>query len=155
MKRIWSDRQMERATPPQAKDIRGKAFLAAVNQVLGDRPLAGPHMRDPEACPAEVLPALVAESSMEEFIAPGLPEHVVRRILANRWLLQSLEGTDAGVKLGLRLLGMTAVIEHWWQQSPMGQPNTHNLTFFIGEQLFPKRQRGLWPPRKASRPADD
>lgn len=140
MARIWSDRQLERATPTQAKDIRGKAFLSAVNRLLGDLPLPGPHMRDPETCPTEVLPALVAEYSMEEFIEPGLPEHVVRRILKNRWLLQSLEATDAGVKLGLSLLGMTAVIEHWWQANPKRDANTHNLTFFIGERLFPNDQ---------------
>jgi len=56
MARIWSDRQLERATTPQAKDIRGKAFLSAVNRMLGDRPLQGPHMRDPETCPAECCP---------------------------------------------------------------------------------------------------
>lgn len=140
MARIWSDRQLERATTPQAKDIRGKAFLSAVNRMLGDRPLPGPHMRDPETCPAEVLPALVAEYSMEEFIEPGLPEHVVRRILKNRWALQTGEGYDAGVKLGLSLLGMTTTIEHWWQVEPKRPANTHDLIFYIGEQLFPNDQ---------------
>lgn len=137
MARIWSDRQLERATPTQAKDLRGKAFLSAVNRLLGDRPLPGPHMRDPEICPAEVLPALVAEYSMEEFIEPGLPEHVVRRILKNRWALQTGEGYDAGVKLGLSLLGMTTTIEQWWQVEPKRPANTHRLYFFVGEALFP------------------
>ncbi len=140
MARIWSDRQLERATTPQAKDIRGKAFLSAVNRMLGEQPLPGPHLRDPETCPAEALPALVAESSMEEFIEPGLPEHVVRRILKNRHALQSSEGYDVGVKLGLKLLGMSAVIEHWWQVEPKREANTHNLTFYIGEQLFSNDQ---------------
>ncbi len=137
MARIWSDQQLERATPPQAKDVRGKAFLASINKMLGEQPLPGPHIRDPETCPTEALPALIAESSMEEFIEPGLPEHVVRRILKNRWELQSGEGTDAGVKLGLKLLGMAVTIEHWWQVEPKRTANTHRLYFFVGENLFP------------------
>lgn len=140
MARIWSDRQLARATPPQANDVRGNAFLSAINRYLGDRTRPGPHVRDPDTCPVEVLPALIAEYSMEEFIEPGLPEHVQRRILKNRWLLQSLEGKDDGVKLGLSLLGMKTVIEHWWQANPKRAANTHDLIFFIGEQLFPNDQ---------------
>ena len=136
MARIWSKRQLERTIPPQARDIRGEAFLAAVNRMLGNRPLPGPQMRDPEICLAEVLPALVAEWSMEEFIDHSWPEHVQRRVLANRWRLQSLEGTDAGVRLGLSLLGMRMLIKHWHQEEPMGPPNTHTITFLVGEALF-------------------
>lgn len=137
MTRIWSDRQLERTTPTQAKDIRGKAFLSAVNRMLGDRPLPGPHMRDPETCPAEILPALVAEYSMEEFIEPGLPVHVVRRILKNRWALQSGEGYDSGVKLGLELLGMRASIVQWHEMQPKGAANTHRIDVFMEDVLWP------------------
>jgi phage tail P2-like protein len=140
MARIWSERQLERVTPPQAKDVRGAGFIAALNRFFGERPLPGPPMRDPATCSSDVLPALVAEYSMEEFIEPGLPEHVVRRILQNRWALQTGEGYDAGVKLGLGLLGMSVVIEHWWQAEPKRAPNTHDLIFYIGEQLFANDQ---------------
>jgi phage tail P2-like protein len=140
MERYWSDRQLDRITPPQVMDERGRAILRALDHIVGDKPLSEFYVRDADTCPSSALPALIAEYSMEEFIEPGLPEYVQRRILKNAWLLQSLEGYDAGVTLGLSLLGMTAVIEHWWQADPKRAPNTHDLTFFIGEQLFPNDQ---------------
>ena len=149
MARIWSDAQLERATTPQARDIRGKAFLSAINRMLGERPLPGPHMRDPETCPAEVLPALVAEYSMEEFIEPGLPAHVVRRILQNRWALQSLEGKDAGVKLWLSLLGADVTITQWYQMQPKGAANTHRINCMIEDALWPVEE-GRFGPRQIS-----
>ncbi|WP_217352001.1 phage tail protein, partial [Ruegeria sp. HKCCD8929] len=62
---------------------------------------------------------------------------IQRQILKNAWLLQSLEGYDAGVKLGLSLLGMTAIIEQWYQQTPMSAPNTHRLTIMIDDVIYP------------------
>lgn len=141
----WSREHIERITPPQALDARGRALLQAVAGVAQDKPIREFFVKDPETCPAEALPALIAEMSMEEFIEPGLPEHVQRRILKNAWLLQSMEGYDAGVKLGLGLLGMTAVIEHWWQAEPRRAPNTHVITFFVGEQLFPNDRVYITP----------
>lgn len=88
-------------------------------------------------CPSDVLPALIAEYSMEEFIEPGLTEEVVRRILMNRWQLKKYKGYDKGVRLGLALLGMEAEIRHWYQENPPGPANTQNLTIIPTGSLVP------------------
>jgi len=106
MCRYWSDRQLDRATPPQVLDLRGKGILRSLDKLIGERPISDFYVRDADTCPAEALPALIAAFSMEEFIEPGLPEAVVRRILKHAWLLQSLAGKDDGVLLGLQLLGI-------------------------------------------------
>lgn len=136
MARHWSDRDLDRITPPQVLDERGRGLLRSLDQIIGDQPIADFYVKAADTCPAEALPALIAEYSMEEFVDPSWPEIVQRRVLKNAWLLQTLEGRDIGVKLGLSLLGLNAVIEQWWQISPKGPPNTHTVYFDIDEQVF-------------------
>ena len=123
--------------PPGVKDDRQAAFLKVFGQALEGINLAALTDVDPLTCDAQLLPYLIREFAAQAFIAPEWPEHVQRRILKNIWSLKSLHGFDAGVKLGLSLLGMNAVIEHWHQANPKREPNTHDITFYIGEQLFP------------------
>lgn len=141
MARRWTDAALDAVTPPAVRDARGQGFLQALDGILGDLPRPGAWFIDPETCPAELLPALIAERSMEEFIAPGLPEEVQRRILNQAWDLHALKGYDAGVTLGLGLLGMPAEIVQWHETEPMGTPNTHRVTFRIDEQLFETGQQ--------------
>ena len=136
MTRHWPDSQLDRITPPQVLDERGKAILRSLDHIIGERPIEEFHVRDALTCPLQALPALIAETSMEEFIEPGLPETIVRRILKHAWLLQSLAGKDAGVLLGLSLLGIDATITQWWQTRPKGRPHTHNIRIYVGEKLF-------------------
>ncbi|WP_170433008.1 phage tail protein I [Ruegeria arenilitoris] len=137
MSGYWPISELKRITPPQALDERGSAYLQALNEIIGDQPITAFQVKDADTCPAEALPALIAEYSMEEFIDADLPEAIQRRVLKNAYLLQSLEGYDAGVKLGLGLLGMTAIIEQWHAQEPIGAPNTHRLTVMIDEVILP------------------
>jgi phage tail P2-like protein len=137
MARYWPDRQLDRVTPPQMLDARGKALLRSLDGHFAANPVSGFASKDPETCPASVLPALIAEYSMEEFITPGLPEAVVRQILKNRWALKKYKGYDKGVWLGLALLGMEADIQHWHQMEPKGPANTQRLTITLGDKLFP------------------
>lgn len=125
---------------PGVKDQRQAAFAEIFGQALEAINLAVLTDVDPMTCDARLLPYLVREFAAQAFIAPEWPEHVQRRILKNIWSLKSLHGFDAGVKLGLSLLGMNAVIEHWHQANPRRAPNTHDITFYIGEQLFPNDQ---------------
>lgn len=138
MTRYWPDEQLDRITPPQVHDARGRAMLRVLDSFFADQPLLGFHIKDPATCPAEMLPALIAEYSMEEFIEEGFPEDVVRRILKNAWLLKRFKGYDKGVRLGLELLGMEADIEHWHQMVPMGTPNTHRIHILLDAPVFPE-----------------
>jgi phage tail P2-like protein len=121
---------------PGVRDERHEAFAQLFGEALAEIAVGDTVMSDPLTVDARWLPHLIEEFGAHDFIEPGLPEKVVRRILANIWRLKALHGYDAGVKLGLSLLGMTAEIEHWWQVEPKRAAGTHDLTFFIGEQLF-------------------
>ncbi|MGH1577695.1 phage tail protein I [Planktotalea sp.] len=136
MSRIWSDRQLERATPAQAKDIRGRAFLQAVNRMLASKRLPGPDVRDPATCPVEALPALIAEYSMEEFISPGLKEEYIRALLARRYDLKRMKGYIAGIRLGLSLVGVEVDWVQWFEETPMAAPNTHRLKVVFDKPML-------------------
>ena len=102
----WSDAQLERIIPPQTRDERGRAVINALDGHFNDQPISQFLTRAAQTCPSAALPALIAELSLEEFIAPGLPETAVRAIISRAWSLHSGKGSDEGVALGWSLLGM-------------------------------------------------
>lgn len=127
---MWSDQQLAQITTPVVGDERGVALLRTVRDLLQD---CGPqklHVQSAQDCPAEMLPALIADRSMEEFIDPDLPEQTKRDILDREYALKRLKGYDAGVHLGMELLGYEPEIIQWHAQVPMAPPNTHILKIF-------------------------
>lgn len=123
--------------PSGVKDERQHALAQLFGEALAKIELSALIMSDPMTVDARLLPFMIREFAAQDFINPDLPEMVQRRVLANIWELKSLHGYDAGVKLGLQLLGMTAQIEHWWQVEPKRQANTHIITVDINEILYP------------------
>jgi len=126
--------------PPGIKDARQEALTRVLGDALSEIDIASLVMSDPLTVDAKLLPFMIREFSAQDYIDPELPEHVQRRILKNIWALQALKGYDAGVKLGLELLGMNGVVEHWHQVEPKRPANTHTIIFYVGEQLFPNEQ---------------
>lgn len=122
--------------PPGVSDDRQHALAQLFGEMLGGIDLSTLLTSDPMTVDARLLPFLTRELAAQEFVDPDFPEHVQRRILANIWELKSLHGYDAGVRLGLSLLGMRMIIRHWHQQVPPGPANTHEITFLVGEALF-------------------
>jgi phage tail P2-like protein len=129
--------------PAGIKDTRQEALVQVFGEALGNINLSDLTMVDPLTVDARLLPYMIREFAAQEFIDTGLPEYVQRRILKDIWSLKSLHGYDAGVKLGLKMLGMSMQIEHWWQVEPKRAPNTHRLYFFVGENLFPDELSAL------------
>lgn len=129
--------------PPGIRDDRQKALVRVLGDALAEIDIASLVMSDPMTVDVKLLPFMIREFSAHDFIQADYPEHVQRRILKNIWNLKSLAGYDAGVKLGLKMLGMTGVIEHWHQLEPKGLVNTQTITFYIGEQIFKGEQTVL------------
>lgn len=121
---------------PGVKDARLEALTRVLGNALSEIDIASLVMSDPLTVDAKLLPFMIREFSAQGYIDATLPDHIQRRILKNIWALQALKGFDAGVKLGLKLLGMTGVIEHWHQLEPKGPPNTHTITFYVGERIY-------------------
>ncbi len=122
--------------PPGVDDDRQRALVQAFGEVLAELDLSKLSVVDPMTVDAKHLPYLIRSFAAQEFIDPNFPEHVQRRILARIWQLKSLMGYTGGVRLGLELLGMQMGITQWYEKQPMGPPNTHEITFLVGEALF-------------------
>lgn len=83
--------------------------------------------------------------------AVGLPEARIRALGKEAYWLHSIKGYDGGVKHGLSLLGFRAQIHQWYNEDPIGLPNTHRIDVEIREPLFDdepayseKTERQIW-----------
>lgn len=133
--------------PPGIKDARQEALTRVLGDALSEFDIASLIMSDPLTVDAKLLPFMIREFSAQDYIDPEFPEPVQRRILKNIWALQALKGYDAGVKMGLELLGMNSTIEHWHQVEPKRAPNTHRITLMMNEVLFSDPE-GYFSPRQ-------
>lgn len=128
---MWTDQELAQITTPAVADERGVALLRTVRDLLTHYGPQNLHVQSAQDCPAELLPALIAERSMEEFIDPDLPEQIKRDILDQEYPLKKLKGYDDGVLLGMQLLGYSADIIQWHAQTPMAGHDTHILKVFV------------------------
>ena len=122
--------------PPGVKDDRQEAFLTILDGDLSVIDLDSFVMTDAYTVDARLLPHLVREFSLEEFITPGLPEAAIRNFIANAYELHALKGYIEGVRLGLSMLDVRLHWRQWWQQEPKGAHNTHRVSVFIDDVLF-------------------
>ena len=127
---------LKKLVPPGVKDERQDAFAKTLNDMLGTIDIQSLIMSDVWKVDACLLPVLVVEYSMQEFIEPGLSDDTVRGLLANAYELHEKKGHVDGVRLGLSLLGMTAHWVQWYQQVPKATHDTHVVTVFTDEALF-------------------
>ena len=122
--------------PPGVRDERQLAFVRAIDAGLQPIVLEAFIMSDADKVDARLLPYLVREFSLQEFIEPGMPDEVVRRFIKNAYELHAKKGYVEGTRLGLRLLGVEVSWTQWWQQEPKGEPNTHVVTTYANENIF-------------------
>lgn len=128
---MWTDQELAQITTPAVADERGVALIRTARDLLADYGPQKLHVQSAQDCAAELLPALIAERSMEEFIDPDLPEQIKRDILDQEYPLKKLKGHDDGVLLGMRLLGYSADIIQWYAQTPKAGHDTHILKVFV------------------------
>ena len=124
---------------PGVGDDRQRALAQIFGEALAEIDLNALIMNDPMTVDARLLPFMIREFGAQDFIDPDFPELVQRRILANIWELKSLHGYDAGVRLGLSLIGMRMLIRHWHQEETQGPPNTHHASAFLVDRKEGKR----------------
>ncbi|PHR19303.1 MAG: phage tail protein I [Hoeflea sp.] len=121
---------------PGVRDDRQITFARMIDGTLREIDLNSFVMTNAQTVDARLLPALVREFSVEEFVSPDLPENVVRDLIDNRYELHAKKGYVEGVRLGLSLLGISVSWQQWWQQDPMGPHNTHIVTIEIDRLVF-------------------
>lgn len=121
---------------PGVYDERQLSFVRTLDAGLKSIDIQAFIMSDADTVDAKLLPYLVREFSVQEFISTDLPEQFVRRFIKNAYELHAKKGYIEGTRLGLRMLGVEVRWTQWWQESPKAEPNTHVVTAFANEHIF-------------------
>jgi len=122
--------------PPGVDDERQRAFVETLDAQLSTIDIASFKMSDAAKVDRRLLPYLVREFSLQEFIEPGLSDDIVRAFIARAHELHSMKGYVEGTRLGLSLLGVEIDWVQWWQENPHAAPNTHRVRAFFDDILF-------------------
>lgn len=122
--------------PPGVRDDRQITFARMLDGTLREIDLKSFVMTDAATVDARLLPALVRETSLQDFIEPGLAESAIRALVGNAYSLHQKQGYIEGVRLGLSLLGFEAHWVQWWQEEPKAAHNTHKVQVFFDRSVF-------------------
>lgn len=122
--------------PPGVKDERQLGFVRVLDSGLKTIDIQTFIMSDADTVDAKLLPFLVREFSLQEFIEPGLKDEFVRKLISNAYDLHSKKGYVEGTRLGLRMLGIEVSWTQWWQEEPKANHNTHKVKVIFDETLF-------------------
>jgi len=103
-----------------------------VTRALGDELDIGiiQRVKDPETCPADLLPYLAAEESLDLWNATW-PEAVKRTAISGSWAFHRRKGTPAAMDDTVAGLGPGWSWAEWFQYG--GQPYRFRLSHQIGE----------------------
>lgn len=122
--------------PPSISDERGKAFGKVMARAIADPDFKKLLFERIDDVDASVLPFLIREFSIEEFVEPGMSETVIRRLLKSSYELHATKGYIHGVRRGLLMLGMRVVWKQWFQNAPKTERGTHTATVYVNEAIF-------------------
>lgn len=122
--------------PPSISDGRGKAFGKVMARAIADPDFKKLLFERIDDVDASVLPFLIREFSIEEFVEPGMSETVIRRLLKASYQLHATKGFIHGVRRGLLMLGMRVVWKQWFQNAPKTERGTHTATVYVNEAIF-------------------
>lgn len=128
--------------PPGVNDRRSRAFASALSALLGEFSTSALLIQDPYAAPASLLPMMTLEAGLSQFVSPGMREELVRELIAAAPDIHAMTGTIAGVRRALEAVGLNMQWTQWFQMSPPGPHDTHQVfvfadeTIIVGEEAF-------------------
>jgi phage tail P2-like protein len=130
------DRKAQAVVPGSVSDARGRAFAVVMERALSEPEFRKLLFERIDTVDAAVLPYLVREFAVQDFVEPGMSEAVVRRLIKEAPALNASRGYVHGVRRGLAMLGMKVSWQQWFQQVPPGQPGTHRVTVYVNDTIF-------------------
>ncbi|KUJ04958.1 phage tail protein [Stenotrophomonas maltophilia] len=114
--------------PPNATAL--ERALEAADAIVLTMPMRHGQIKDPWTCPAEFLPWLAWEMSLDTWDS-AWPEHIKRQRIASAINIQRHKGTAGSVREVIESFGGSVVIREWWQQEPRGVPHTFELVLTL------------------------
>jgi phage tail P2-like protein len=130
--------------PPSIFDERGKAFGEVMARAIADPQFKTLLFERIDDVDASVLPFLIREFSIEEFVEPGMSEPIIRRLLKGAFELHARKGFIDAVRTGLGFLGVRVKSwTQWFEAVPSAAPGTHVVQLSIDEIVFEAEGRAI------------
>ncbi|QGA56150.1 phage tail protein I [Brucella sp. 2280] len=122
--------------PPGVNDRRSRDFVNALSAVLADFQPSTLMIQDAWTVPASLLPIMVVEAGLSEFVSANMREDLLRSLIAHAPEIHARTGTVRGVKLALEAIGISARWTQWWQEEPKAHHNTHKIVLFLSDTVI-------------------
>ena len=122
--------------PPGISDQRDRDFIAALSQTLATFKPSALVVQDALTAPAALLPIMVVEAAMLDFISPDMREDLLRAMIDAAPEIHAMRGTVAGVRKALETIGVSARWTQWWQEEPKAYHDTHKVVLFINDTVI-------------------
>ena len=122
--------------PRGVNDTRSRDFANALSTVLADFQPSTLMIQDAWTVPASLLPIMVVEAGLSEFVSPNMRENLLRSLIAHAPEIHAKTGTVHGVKLALEAIGVSARWTQWWQAEPKAHHNTHKVVLFLSDTVI-------------------
>jgi phage tail P2-like protein len=122
--------------PPGVNDQRSRDFVSALSAVLADFKPSALMIQDAWTVPASLLPIMIVEAGLSEFVSTNMREDLLRSLIAHAPEIHARTGTVRGVKLALEAIGISARWTQWWQEEPKAHHNTHKIVLFLSDTVI-------------------
>lgn len=122
--------------PPGVSDRRNHDFIATLSAFLaGFRPSAMV-IQDAWTAPAALLPIMVIEAGLSDFVSPGMREPLLRALIDAAPEIHAMTGTIHGSVRALAAIGVETRWTQWWQETPKAHHNTHKVVLFLADTII-------------------
>lgn len=121
---------------PGVNDARSRAFAGALGALLGEFAPSALMIQDAWSAPSALLPAMVIEAGLADFVSDGMREAHLRALIAAAPAIHAMSGTIAGVRRALEAVGIAMQWTQWWQDEPPGPHDTHRVFLFADDVLI-------------------
>jgi phage tail P2-like protein len=118
--------------PPNATQL--EVSLSKTLASLSDIPVEIDRLNQAYACPAKLLPWLAWSLNVDDWqsdYTEDTQRGVIAAAISNHWK----KGTKAAVAQALDTVGITGVIQEWFDQTPNAAPGTFKITLFAKDNV--------------------
>ena len=124
--------------PPNATPLE-KATEKTIGERIDAVPVPIGDMWNPKKCPLSHLPWLAWALSVDVW-DDTWTESIKRDVVANALKVHALKGTRGALDKALKAQGFGVDISEWWQQSPLGNPNTYKAVLDVINRPLNKKE---------------
>lgn len=128
--------------PNGIHDERNRAVLRTLSAEMETTEVKATLITDPYTVDAKLLPFLVMEHSLEEYLTPGINEMSIRRLIDFAPEIHAQKGLISGVRKALSAINVSLTWIQWWETEPKGHHNTHLVGAFFDEPFLEGGQIG-------------